>query len=287
MWEWITNNVAALTLMVTFILAVTTYYYAILNRRMLEVTSRPAILIEPKEIMLSPDLNCKCNIGDLNSYLEGKRFWFHIKIEIANLTNSPAQDVLVDANAYFITRKPFGNAWLPTDKPQHFSFIPSRSDTATDHRQSIEICFDNYVVSEILKDFCEGRKKLEGLPVHATQREIKRKNLWASPRILLRCFYKDIQSINYISEYQFFFHLSHDESESKLKCYILNMEELGFLGIKKIHASKRYKYLEHARHLRYVSFWGEEFKKKELVVLRRARDKGPANKSLEKPTEKR
>jgi hypothetical protein len=235
-----------------------------------EVSSRPAILIEPKEIMLSPDLNCRCNIAALNSYLEGQRFWFHIKIEIANLTNSPAQDVLLDTNAYFITRKPFGNSWLPTDKPQHFSFISSRSDTGTDNKQSIDICFDNFVVSEILKDFCEGRKNLEGHPVHATQREIKNKRLWASPRIVLKCFYKDIQSLNYTSEYQFFFHLWYDESEPKLKCHILNMEDLGFLGIKKIRASKRHKYLEHARHLRYVSFWGKEFSKKELVVLRRA-----------------
>jgi hypothetical protein len=287
MFEWISNNVATLTLLVTFILVVITLYYTLLNRRMLEVSSRPAILIEPKEIMLTPDLNCKCNIADLNSYLEGKRFGFHIKIEIANLSNSPAQDVLVDANAYFITRKPFGNAWLPTDKPQHFSFISSRSDTTVDNRKNIDICFDKFVVSELLKDFCEGRKNLEGLPVHATQKEIKRKSLWASPRIVLRCFYKDIQSINYISEYQFFFHLWYDASESKIKCYILNMEDLGFLGIKKIHSWRRYKYLKHARHLRYISFWGGDFKKRELVVLRRAKNKSPANKSPEKSTGKR
>lgn len=269
--EWITNNVASLTLFATFILLLITFYYTMLNRRMLEVSSRPTILIEPKEIYLTPDLNSKCNIDVLNNFLEGKRFWFHIKLEIANLGNSPAQDVFLDAKTYFVTRKPFRNSWLPIDKPKHFSFISSKVDTGDENKKNIVICFDNFVVGEILKDFCEGRKSLEGHAVHATKKEIKNKKLWPSPRIVLTCFYKDIQSINYSSEYQFFFHLWYDDSESKLKCNILDMEEIGFLGIKKISPLKRHRYLNQARHLRYVSFWGKEFSKKELVVLRRTR----------------
>ncbi len=125
MMESITNNVAALTLFATFLLLIT-FYYTMLNRRMLEISSRPTILIEPKEIYLTPDLNSKCNIDALNKSIEGKRIWFHIKLEIANLGNSPAQDVFLDAKAYFITRKPFRNLWLPIDKPKHFSFMSSQ-----------------------------------------------------------------------------------------------------------------------------------------------------------------
>jgi len=271
MIEWITNNVAALTLFVTFLLVLITLYYTMLNRRMLEVSSRPTILIEPKEITLAPDINSECNTEALNVSIEGKRLWFHIKTEIVNLSNSPAQDVFLDAKVHFITRKPFRNTWLPIDKPKHLSFISSESSSGENNKQTIDICFDNFVVSEILHDFCEGRKQLEGHAVLASQREIQNKKLWPSPRIVLTCYYKDIQSINYCSEYQFFFHLYFDESESKVKCYILNMEDLGFLGMKKIRASKRHRYLRQIRHLRYVSFWGKEFSKEDLVVLRRAK----------------
>lgn len=284
MIEWITNNVAVLTLFATFILLLITFYYTILNRRMLEISSRPTILIEPKEIYLTPDFNSKCNIDALNKSIEGKRLWFRIKLEIANLGNSPAQDVFLDAKAYFVTRKPFRNLWLPIDKPKHFSFMSSQVDTGKDNKKNIDICFDNFVVSEILKDFCEGRKSLEGHAVHATKKEIKNKKLWPSPRIVLTCFYKDIQSINYSSEYQLFFHLWYDESESKMKCYILNMEELGFLGIKKISSSMRHRYLKQTRHLRYVSFWGKEFSKKELVLLRREKTNENYKDSSNAPT---
>lgn len=270
MIEWITNNISALTLLATLILAIITYYYAIINRRMLEVSSRPAILIEPKEIMLSPDINCKCNIDDLNTFLKDQRFWFTINSKIVDLSNSPAQDVFFDAIVFFIKRKPLGNSWLPIDKPKHINFISSKSDSKSKNRLTIEICFDNFVVREILKDFCEGRIHLEGHPVNATKEEIKKKELWLSPRIVLKCFYKDIQSINYVSECQFFFHLWHDETDAKIKCSIEDMKDLDFLGIRKIRASKKLKYLKLARHLRYISFWGQEFSKNELVVLKRA-----------------
>lgn len=278
MIEWITNNVASLTLFTAFLLVLTTLYYAMLNRRMLEISSRPTILIEPKEISLTPDLNSKCNIEAFNESIEGKRFWFYIKLEIANLGNSPAQDIFLDAKVHFVIRKPFKNSWLPIDKPKYLSFLFSQSGEGASNKKIIDICFDNFVVGEMLKDFCEGRKHLEGHAVLASQKEIQNKNLWPSPRIILTCYYKDIQSINYCSEYQFFFHLYFDESESKIKCYILNMEDLGFLGIKKIRAGMRYRYLKQTRHFRYVSFWGKKFSKDELVLLRR-------NKAYEK-TEK-
>lgn len=271
MIEWITNNVASLTLFAAFLLVLTTLYYAMLNRRMLEISSRPTILIEPKEISLTPDLNSKCNIEAFNESIEGKRFWFHIKLEIANLSNSPAQDIFLDAKVHFVIRKPFKNSWLPTDKPEYLSFLSSQGDKEASNKKIIDICFDNFVVGEMLKDFCEGRKHLVGHAVHASEKEIQNKNLWPSPRIVLTCYYKDIQSVNYCSEYQFFFHLWFDESESKIKCYILNMEDLGFLGIKKIRAGMRYRYLKQTRHLRYISFWGKKFSKDELVVLRRAK----------------
>ncbi len=279
MIEWISNNVSALTLFATFFLVLITFYSTLLNRRMLEISSRPTVLFDPKEISLAPDLNCKCDIEALSEFLEGKRLWFHIKFEISNLGSSPAQDVFLDAKAYFVTIKPFGNSWLPIDKPRHLSFIPSQGEQGANKPKTIDICFDNFVVSEILKDFCEGRRQLEGHAVLASPKEIKNKNLWPSPRIVLTCFYSDIQSINYCSEYQFFFHLYHDESDSKIKCYILNMEDLGFLGIRKIRVSKRYRYLKKTRHLRYISFWGRKFSKGDLVVLRRAKATEKADKN--------
>jgi len=271
MIEWITNNIAFLTLFATLLLVLITLYYTMLNRRMLEISSRPTVLIEPKEIYLTPDLNSKCNIEALNESIEGKRLWFHIKLEIANLGISPAQDVFLDAKVHFVVRKPFRNSWLPIDKPKHLSFISSQGVKGASNKKTIDICFDNFVVGEMLKDFCEGRKHLEGHAVLASQKEIQNKNLWPSPRIILTCYYKDIQSINYCSEYQFFFHLYFDEFESKIKCYILNMKDLGFLGVKKIRAGMRYRYLKQTRHLRYVSFWGKKFSKDELVLLRRAK----------------
>lgn len=283
MFEWITNNVAALTLFTTLLLILITLYYTILNRRMLEVSSRPCVLIDPKGISLAPDINFKCNtealkkalkernIEALEETLKEQRIWFNIDVDIANLSNSPAQDVFLDAEVHFIIRKPFEHAWLPINKPKHLNFISSESSSKGDNKQTINICFDNFVVREMLYDFCDGRKQLEGHAVHASHDEIQNKKLWTSPKIVLSCYYKDIQSINYCSEYQFFFHLYFDESESKLKCYILNIEDLGFIGIKKIRPSYKKKHLKKIRHLRYISFWGKKFSKKDLVVLRRAK----------------
>lgn len=279
MIEWISNNIATLTLFATFLLVLITFYYTMLNRRMLEISSRPTVLLEPKEISLSPDLNCKCEINALSESLEGKRLWFHIKFEIANLGNSPAQDVFLDAKAHFVSRKPFGNSWLPIDKPRYLSFLSSQGEQGADKPKTIDICFDNFVVGEILKDFCEGRRQLEGHAVLASPKEIQNRRLWPSPRIVLTCYYTDIQSISYCSEYQFFFHLYYDESDSKTKCYILNMEDLGFLGIKKIRTSKRHEYLKKTRHLRYISFWGKKFSEDDLVLLRRAKATEKPNKN--------
>lgn len=283
MFEWITNNISSLTLFTTLLLILITLYYTILNRRMLEISSRPCVLIDPKEISLTPDINFKCNtealkkalkernIEALEKALKEQRIWFNIDIDIANLSNSPAQDVFLDAEVHFIIRKPFEHAWLPTNKPEHLNFISSESSSKGDNKQTINISFDNFVVREMLYDFCEGRKQLEGHAVHASHNEMQNKRLWTSPKIVLSCYYKDIQSINYCSEYQFFFHLYFDESKSKLKCYILNIEELGFIGIKKIRSSYRKKHLNKIRHLRYISFWGKKFSKKDLVLLRRAK----------------
>lgn len=282
MIEWITNNVAALTLLTTLLLVIITMYYTILNRRMLEVSSRPCVLINPKTISLAHDINFQNNTKifkqNLKRYnteafkeiLKEQRIWFNIDVDISNLGNSPAQDIFLDAKVHFIVRKPFKHAWLPIDKPKHISFISAESSSENDNKQAVNIGFDNFVVREMLYDFCEGRNRHEGHAVHASHKEIQNKKLWTSPKIVLTCYYKDIQSINYSSEYQFFFHLYFDETESKLKCYILNNEDLGFIGIKKIRPSYRRKHLKKIRHLRYISFWGKHFSKKDLVVLFRA-----------------
>ena len=77
------------------------------------------------------------SIDALNKSIEGKRLCLHIKLEIANLGNSPAQDVFLDAKAYFVTRKPFRNLWLPIDKPKHFSFMSSQVDTGKDNKKNM------------------------------------------------------------------------------------------------------------------------------------------------------
>ena len=183
MIEWITNNVASLTLFAAFLLVLTTLYYTMLNRRMLEISSRPTILIEPKEISLTPDLNCKCNIEAFNESIEGKRFWFHIKLEIANLSNSPAQDIFLDAKVHFVIRKPFKNSWLPTDKPECLSFLSSQGDKEASNKKIIDICFDNFVVGEMLKDFCEGRKHLVGMQCMPRKRKFKIKTYGPHPEL--------------------------------------------------------------------------------------------------------
>ena len=237
----------------------------------MEFSSRPSVIIEPKKISLAPDINSKCDTETLKTKIKEQRIFFNIEVDIANLSSSPAQDVYLDAEVHFIVRKPFKHSWLPTDKPKHLNFIPSESSSKGDSKQTISMCFDNFVAREMLIDFCQGRKQLEGHAVQASHDEIKNRKLWTSPKIVLICYYKDIQSLHYCSECQFFFHLYFDESESKLKCYILNIEDLGFLGIKKIRSSFRKKHLKKIRHLRYISFWGDKFSKKDLVVLRRAK----------------
>jgi hypothetical protein len=187
---------------------------------------------------------------------------------LINIGNSPVQEIYVDAEVEFKTRKPLGNKYLPI---HHYVFIdflsPSTENSNYSKRETI-VSFDNFVAREIITDFFEGRTNYNGGPFLPNQKEMKDSSLWSSPKIKIECLYSDIQKNYYCSEMQLFFHIYKDPTDgNKLKLNLLNDSEINFLGFSKISSKKMQKHFKINRHLRYTAFFGESFEKNELVVV--------------------
>lgn len=263
--NWLSNNISLLTLIVTAILTVTTFLYTLITRRMLRLASQPTITIRSKNVSISPDITDTASISGNDDSLGKERYCVAFEIELTNIGNQPAQNIYVDAEVYFKENRPLGNKALPVHLPEFISFLApqSKDDKAT----IISARFDNFVARELIRDFFKGRHSLEGLPFLPSRAEMENPKLWPSPKVIIRCFYSDIQGHNYLSEQLLFFHIWKDNEHGKLDIYLLNMQELQFVGIKPVSKTFREHYIKNNRHKRYMSFDGEFYSKKELLLL--------------------
>ena len=278
MLKWMSENVTILTLFATWALAVITIFYTFINRKMLQLSSQPTVKIEAKDITIFPDIKDDINLSDVENIVDNKiRYWVSLNLKISNIGNNPAQNICVDANVNFKKRKPLNNKELPIHMPTFIDFLPPQSDNSNFSEKEVNLSFDNFVARELIKDFFEGRKDPPGSPFLVNNKEMKDLDLWPSPKIIVRCLYSDIQGQNYSSEIRLFFHIYKDSDEKKLKIYLLNMNELNFIGIKRVSKRYREKYLKNTRSLRYTAFDGEKYHKDELILLKAVRNKDSSN----------
>lgn len=266
--EWVSNNVSLLTLLVTSVLMVITLVYTLITRRMLRLSSQPTIRINAKEIYIHPDIPDAAKIGESKDDLENHRYCIGIDFELANIGPHPAQNIYFDAEAHFKERKPLGKQSLPVHLPEFLSFL---SFDKGNNVESVKVSarFDNYVARELIRDFFQGRISHEGTAWLPSKKEIEDRRLWPSPKLVIGCLYSDIQGQNYISELQLFFHIWKDTKKNKLVISFVNMQELEFIGIRKVSKSYRNKHINSRRNLRYMSFSGKKYSQNDLLLLRK------------------
>jgi hypothetical protein len=263
--NWISNNISFMTLIVTALLAIITLLYTLITRRMLRLASQPTITIRSKNVSITPDIPDTAIIHGNEDSLGKERYCVAFEIDLKNIGNQPAQNIYIDAEVHFKVNRPLGNKALPVHLPEFISFLAPQSND--DKTASVFARFDNFVARELIRDFFEGRRNMEGSPFLPSRDEMGNPKLWPSPKVILRCFYSDIQGHNYISELQLFFHIWKDSKHKKMDIYLLNMQELEFVGIKQVSKRFREHYIKKNRHKRYMSFDGEKYSKKDLLLL--------------------
>ena len=213
-----------------------------------------------------PDISDTALINGSEDDLGKERYCVAFELELVNIGNQPAQNIYVDAEAHFKVNRPLGENFLPVHLPEFVSFLSPHSKESN-KITSVSTRFDNFVAREIIRDFFRGRRNMEGLPFLPSKTEMENQNLWPSPKIHIRCFYSDIQGQNYLSQTQLFFHIWKDSKHGKLGIYILDMQELQFIGIKPVSKRFREHYIKNNRYKRYMSFSGEKYSKYDLLLL--------------------
>lgn len=263
--NWISNNMSLMTLIITAILTIITLFYTLITRRMLRLTSQPTITIRTNNVSIIPDIPDTAIINGNEDSLGKERYCVAFEIDLTNIGNHPAQNIYVDAEVHFKVNRPLGKKALPVHLPEFVSFLaPLSNDIKT---ASVSARFDNFVARELIRDFFIGRRNLEGSPFLPSKAEMKNPKLWSSPKIIIRCFYSDIQGHNYLSEQQLFFHIWKDSEHGKLSISLLNMAELQFVGIKPVSKRFREHSIKNNRHKRYMAFDGGNYSKKDLLLL--------------------
>jgi hypothetical protein len=273
--NWISNNIALMTLFITAALTIITSFYTLITRRMLRLATQPTITIRSKNVSITPDIPDDTLINESEDSLGKERYCVAFELDLTNIGNQPAQNIYVDAEVHFKVNRPLGNKSLPVHLPNFVSFLAPQSNKS-DKTTSTSARFDNFVARELILDFFRGRRGMEGFPFLPSRAEMENQKLWPSPKVIIRCFYSDIQGQNYLSELQLFFHIWKDSEHGKLDIYLLNMQELEFVGIRPVSKRFRERHINNNRHKRYMSFDGEKYSKKDLLLLstRKIENKG-------------
>ena len=232
---------------------------------MLRLTSQPTITIRSKNVSISMDIPDTALINGNDDFLGKERYCVAFEIDLTNIGNQPAQNIYVDADVHFKENRPLGKKALPVHLPEFISFLAPQSND--DKTASVSVRFDNFVARELIRDFFKGRRNMDGSPFLPSRAEMESPKLWPSPKVIIRCFYSDIQGHNYLSEQLLFFHIWKDSEHGKLGIYRLNMQELQFVGIKPVSKRFREHYLKNNRHKLYISFYGEKYSKMDLLLL--------------------
>ena len=129
---------------------------------MLRLTSQPTITIRSKNVSIIPDIPDAAIINGNEDSLGKERYCVAFEIDLANIGNQPAQNVYVDAEIHFKVNRPLGKKSLPVHLPEFISFLAPQ--TIENKTASVSARFDNFVARELIRDFFEGRRNMEGSP---------------------------------------------------------------------------------------------------------------------------
>lgn len=278
LFSWMNDNIALITLFLTLILTISNMQYTRITSKMLKLSSQPTLKIQIKDINFSEGIKVE-NLSDIGTIIDNiKNIHITINTTISNIGNSPAQKIFLDADTTFKNRRPLNRKNLPIPSYNFIDFLGSSEEIGSSNEVKdllkSSIAFKGFVSQEIIKDFFEGRKDFKGFPTLPHNEEMKDPNLWPSPKVRIVCFYSDIQENVYCSELEFFFHIWVDkENNNELKIYSLNLEDIGFLGVRQVTKKHKQEHFRRTRNFRYCSFWGKEFRQNELVLLRAERKK--------------
>lgn len=275
-YNFFNNNREFITLIVTIIVALISLISTYITRKMLILSSLPSLKIDTKGIHINPDIIEEPHYLNINRVVkDDTRYWFNLIIKITNIGNNIAQNICLDGYVTFIKRHPQGYTTLPIHLPNFYNLIPSVNmeggyiDT--------NVCFDNFVAREIIKDFYESYKYEKLFPTLPTSKELRDKRFWHSPKIVINCFYSDIQGNHYCTSQEIYFHMSYDKDNKKVNISLLNMFDMDFQKVRKITKRYREKYFYNIRHLRYTAFDGQKYKKNTLHCYQIVKKKGNDN----------
>lgn len=273
--QWITDNIQIITIILTFILAVAAIISAMIaiisartTRKLLLLNSQPSINIDILDIELFPEISFDDKFNIENIFRENsKRYCVSLKVKLSNTGNNIAQRLCLDGGVYFNTIKPCKQEFLPIHLPEYINILAPYKDNEKESKISTSVRFDNYIAKQIILDFYETRKKGRGSPFLPFEHEMKKTHEYPSPRLLVNCYYSDIQGTEYCSSQFVYFHMYSDKKDKNIKLYLLNMGDLEFVKIRRISGKKRVKIFQNLRHLRYTAFDGKIYRKNDRLVL--------------------
>lgn len=247
-------------LVITSLVAIATLVSTIVTREMLKLSSKPFIKIRAVGIKIVPSIYSIDNHIDLKD----TRVAIKIPIELSNIGSNPAQNICIDGEVFFKNTKPANYESLPIHLPIYLNIL--EKNNSNEAQMKVEVNFDNYIAKVILADYL--KKQTDGIPYLPTQKELKSKRLWHSPKIVIKCYYTDIRNQNYCSELDLFFHAYTAKEEGKLETYLLNMFDFNYVRIRMITNSKRNKEIDSIRSKRLTSFDGELSLSKHLPIIK-------------------
>jgi hypothetical protein len=275
-FEWITNNIGLISVLLTSILALAAISSAIIaiisassTRKLILLNAQPMIRIDIEDIEIFPNITVE-NMEALEEYIKNtdERVAISLNIKLSNIGNQLAQSVYLDGGVNFHILKPYNHNFLPIHLPQFEDIIPkyNTEDSSTLFRMMIS--YDNYLAKQILLDFIELKKKHYGLPFLPTENETAKSKEWVSPKLSIKCYYSDILGTRYEASKVLFFHMYLGD-DKQIHLYKLSMAELDFTKTKRISVKTLENTMKNLVHLRYTSFDGKKYKKNDRLVLYR------------------
>jgi hypothetical protein len=187
MFEWIQINSASITVIATIALVSVTAFYAYLTWRILRATE-----VQSK-LSLDPVIGITIKEGGISEVFGPDRRNMSFKLELVNVGNAPAIEVLVDAEITFRHTNIKGRKTVPARfEPDVIPFIqPSEKN---------EECSPNFGNKAIVHFFDDVRESLR-LNWHRIDTDPTRESFDAS-RLRIICYYRNSLSQIFKSYYE-------------------------------------------------------------------------------------
>ena len=187
MFDWIQTNSASINVIATIILVSVTAFYAYLTWRILRATETQS------KLTLDPVIGIKVKKGGISEVFGPERRNMSFELELANVGNAPAIEVLVDAEITFRHTNIKGHKTIPARyEPDVIPFI--RPGEKNDE------CHPNFGNKAIVHFFDDVRESLR-LNWHRIDTDPTKESFDAS-RLKIICYYRNSLSQCFRSYYE-------------------------------------------------------------------------------------